>query len=160
MYTQSSQIDCFRRVHKVLTILKYIVKFEALINLKYKYVTACLFKITFNFVSFLANYTNRFKILCNSQDTHRLRKSVQRLNALAIDCIAYLDLKMVFSSTLAKQRCLYDVYGPPRWCSGRAFPSHAGFRGSISGRDRPKSLKRVVRAPRSGTGVSVTSPQR
>ena len=49
-----------------LTISKYIV------NLRhYKYITDFLIKITFNFVSFfLANYTNRFKILCNSQETH------------------------------------------------------------------------------------------
>ena len=42
---------------------------------------------------------------------------------------------------------MYDVYGPQWWRSGRAFPSHAGDRGSISSRDRPKSLKRVVTAP-------------
>ena len=54
---------------------------------------------------------------------------------------------MGFSSTQAKQRSMYDVYGPQWWRSGRAFPSHAGDRGSISSRDRPKSLKRVVTAP-------------
>ena len=47
-----------------------MVKFEALINLKYKYITYFLFNIPFNFDSFLANYTTRFNILCNSQDTH------------------------------------------------------------------------------------------
>ena len=30
---------------------------------------------------------------------------------------------------------------PPRWLSGSAFVSHAGDRGSIPGRDGPKSLK-------------------
>ena len=39
------------------------------------------------------------------------------------------------------------AYGPPRWRSGRAFASHAGGRVSIPGRDRPKSLKQVVKAP-------------
>ena len=75
----------------------------------------------------------------------KTKESVQRLNALAIDCIAWMG----FSSTQAKQRCMYDVYGPPRWRSGtcRALPSHAGDRGSISSRDRPKSLKREVTAP-------------
>ena len=33
---------------------------------------------------------------------------------------------------------------PPRWRIGRAFPSHAGYLGSIPSRDRPKSLKQVV----------------
>ena len=31
-----------------------------------------------------------------------------------------------------------------RWLSGRAFTSRAGYRGSILGRDRPRSLKQVV----------------
>ena len=36
---------------------------------------------------------------------------------------------------------------PPQWLGCRAFVSHAGDRGSIPGRDRPKSSKLVVRAP-------------
>ena len=35
----------------------------------------------------------------------------------------------------------------PRWLSGRAFASHAGDRGSIPGRNRPKSLKQAVSTP-------------
>ena len=35
---------------------------------------------------------------------------------------------------------------PPQWLKGRAFASFAGNRGSIPGRDRPKSLKQVVTA--------------
>ena len=33
------------------------------------------------------------------------------------------------------------------WFSGRAFASHDGDQGSIPGRDRPKSLEKVVTAP-------------
>ena len=36
--------------------------------------------------------------------------------------------------------------GPPRWRRGRAFASHAGDRGSISGRHRPNSIIQVVTA--------------
>ena len=32
----------------------------------------------------------------------------------------------------------------PHWRSDRAFATHMGYRGSISGRDGPTSLKRVV----------------
>ena len=38
-------------------------------------------------------------------------------------------------------------YGAMRWCRGRAFASHSVDRGSIPGRDRPKSLKQEVTAP-------------
>ena len=41
--------------------------------------------------------------------------------------------------------CTFDapalVFRPPRLLSGRACASHAGDRGSIPGRDRPKSFK-------------------
>ena len=40
-----------------------------------------------------------------------------------------------------------NFYKPPWWRRGRAFASHAGDRGSIPGRDGPKSLKQVVTAP-------------
>ena len=36
---------------------------------------------------------------------------------------------------------------PPRWRKGRSFASHTGDRGSIPGRDKPKSLKQVMTAP-------------
>ena len=36
---------------------------------------------------------------------------------------------------------------PPQWHSGRTFVSLAGDRGSIPGRDIPKTLKQVVTAP-------------
>ena len=40
----------------------------------------------------------------------------------------------------------YHPKAPFRWCSGRTLASHVGDRGSISGRDRTKSLKQVVTA--------------
>ena len=40
----------------------------------------------------------------------------------------------------------YTFDKPPRWLSGRAFASHAGDRGSIPGRVRPKLLKQVLTA--------------
>ena len=36
---------------------------------------------------------------------------------------------------------------PPRWGSDTAFASHAEYRASIPGRERPKSFKQVVTAP-------------
>ena len=53
---------------------------------------------------------------------------------------------------------------PPRWRRGRAFASHAGDRGSIPGRDRPKTVVKTgsdkPTAKRSATSVSVTGPRR
>ena len=40
--------------------------------------------------------------------------------------------------------CKLNYIGTPRWRKGRAFASHAGDRGSIPGRDRPKSNKRPL----------------
>ena len=46
---------------------------------------------------------------------------------------------------------------PPRWRRGSAFAWHAGDRGSILGRDRPKSLKQVMTVSLSNARLYVSS---
>ena len=41
----------------------------------------------------------------------------------------------------------YNFQVPVRWLGCKAFTSHAGDRGSIPGRNRPKLLKQVVTDP-------------
>ena len=54
------------------------------------------------------------------------------------------DMKVLqYHQRVKKRSCIT----PPRWRRGRALASHAGERGSIPGRDKPKSLKQVVTAP-------------
>ena len=44
---------------------------------------------------------------------------------------------------------------PPRRHSGRAFASHAEDRGSVPGRDWPKSLKQLVTTPLQNAQITI-----
>ena len=75
--------------------------------------------------------------------------------------------KMVFAYNYSKSEVdlKFNCQVTLRWRSCKAFTSHAGDRGSIPSRNRPKSLKQVVtsdssNATRSTTGASGMGPQR